>query len=186
MRTVHFDIHLADRQIAGLTMLAIGLHMLEASFPSPLPGVKPGMANIVVIYVWYRFGFRTAASVSLLRVLASSLLFGQLFTPSFFLSLAGAIASLISLWLAQCLSRHYFTAVSVSVLAALAHVFGQLCLVRLWLIPLPQAWLLLAPLWVTALIFGVSNGLVIEALRKRADSGAATIVTPSQALDENH
>lgn len=164
MQSIQFKITLADRQIAGLTALAIGLHMIEASFPSPLPGVKPGIANIVVLFVLYRFGFATAASVSLLRVFASGLLFGQLFTPTFFLSLAGAIASLGVLWLAQALPRKAFSAVSVSVLAAMAHIFGQVCLVRLWLIPVPQAWLLLSPLWLTALLFGISNGLMIQAL----------------------
>lgn len=164
VQTIKLNITLADRQIAGLTLLAIGLHMMEASFPSPLPGVKPGIANIVVLFVWYRFGFGTAVSVSLLRVLASGLMFGQFLTPTFFLSLAGALVSLSVLWIAQWLPSKRFSAVSVSVLAAMAHIVGQLCLVRIWLIPVPQTWLLLAPLWLTALLFGISNGLIIQAM----------------------
>jgi Predicted membrane protein len=68
-----------DHRIAKLTAFAIALHMVEAIIPSPLPGVKPGVANIVTLYVLYRFGFATAAWVSILRVFASSLLLGQFF-----------------------------------------------------------------------------------------------------------
>ena len=40
-----------DRRIARLAALAIGLTLAEAALPSPLPGVKPGLANIVVLLV---------------------------------------------------------------------------------------------------------------------------------------
>ncbi|MBP7881652.1 MAG: Gx transporter family protein, partial [Candidatus Methylopumilus sp.] len=38
---------LDDHRVAKLAALAIGLHLLESIMPSPLPGVKPGIANIV-------------------------------------------------------------------------------------------------------------------------------------------
>lgn len=162
MQTVEIYISRADKQIAALTTLAISLHMLEATLPSPLPGVKPGIANIVVLFVLYRFGWTTAVSVSLLRVLAASLLFGQLFTPTFFLSLSGALCSLGVLWIARRLPSQHFSAVSLSLLAAMAHVFGQVLLVRCWLIPVPQTWMLLAPLLTAAVLFGVVNGLIVR------------------------
>ena len=86
-----------DHRIAKLAALAIGLHIAEAIIPSPLPGVKPGIANIVTLYVLYRFDFATAAWVSLLRVFASSLLLGNFLSPTFVLSLAGAVSSLFAL-----------------------------------------------------------------------------------------
>ena len=163
-RSVTLTITERDRQIAGLTTLAISLHLLEATFPSPLPGVKPGIANIVVLYVMVRYGWATAASVSILRVVAGSLLFGQLFTPTFFLSLTGALASLAMLWVARKLPAAHFSAISMSILAAMAHIAGQLLLVRLWLIPVPQTWLLLPPLLLAGIVFGLINGLIIQFL----------------------
>ncbi|HZV98088.1 MAG TPA: Gx transporter family protein, partial [Methylophilaceae bacterium] len=59
-----------DHRIAKLAAFAIGLHLVESIIPSPLPGVKPGIANIITLYVLYRFDFATAAWVSLLRVFA--------------------------------------------------------------------------------------------------------------------
>ena len=61
-----------DHRIAKLTAIAIGLHLIEAIVPSPLPGVKPGIANIITLYVLYRYDFATAAWVSLLRIFAAS------------------------------------------------------------------------------------------------------------------
>lgn len=170
MHRIRIPITAQDRHIAGLTTLAISLHMLEATLPSPVPGIKPGIANIVVLFVLYRYGFTTAASVSLLRVFAGSLLFGQLFTPTFFLSLTGALTSLGILWLAKHLPARAFSAVSLSVLAAMAHITGQLLLVRLWLIPVPQTFLLLTPLWLAAIVFGLVNGLIVNALLKHAST----------------
>ena len=47
-----------DRRIARLAALAIGLTLAEAALPSPLPGVKPGLANIVVLLVLLQYGWR--------------------------------------------------------------------------------------------------------------------------------
>jgi heptaprenyl diphosphate synthase len=153
-----------DHRIAKLTAFAIGLHVLESAFPSPLPGVKPGVANIVTLFVLYRYDIKTAAWVSLLRVFASSLLLGQFLTPSFLLSLCGACASLIMLSFAYQLPRRYFSAVSLSVLAAFAHIAGQLSIVRLILIPHASVFYLIPIFALAALFFGVINGLITTRL----------------------
>ncbi len=153
-----------DHRIAKLAALAIALHVLEAVFPSPLPGVKPGIANIVILFVYYQYGFISAAWVSLLRVLAGGLLFGQFLSPTFMLSFSGALVSLIVLFWARFLPRAYFSAVTLSILAALGHIAGQLLLVRLWLIP-HTGIMVMVPIFVTAAVFfGLINGLIVNAL----------------------
>ncbi|NNG13049.1 MAG: Gx transporter family protein, partial [Halobacteria archaeon] len=89
-----------DQRIAWLAALAITIHILESAFPSPLPGIKPGLANVITIVVLDQFGWRSAAWVSLLRVLCGSLLLGTFLTPTFLLSLSGAVCSIGILWLA--------------------------------------------------------------------------------------
>ncbi|NCA26621.1 MAG: Gx transporter family protein [Methylophilaceae bacterium] len=168
MTTLHIKTTLDDHRVAKLAAMAIGLHMLESIIPSPLPGVKPGIANIVTLYVLYRFDFATAAWVSLLRVFASSLLFGNFLSPTFALSLSGALMSLFILAWAQYLPIRYFSAVSLSIFAAFAHMTGQLLLVRFWLIPHTGV-LYLVPIFISAaLLFGLINGLVVNALLKKA------------------
>lgn len=157
-----------DHQIAKLTALAIGLHMVEAVIPSPLPGVKPGIANIVTLFVLYEYGFATAAWVSLLRVFASSLLLGHFLSPTFVLSLSGAICSLIALFFAQHLPRKYFSAITLSIFAAFANIAGQLVMVRLWLIPDAGVTYLIPIFSLAALVFGVVNGLITHRLLHNA------------------
>lgn len=149
-----------DHHIAKLTALAISLHVLEAVFPSPLPGVKPGIANIVTLYVLAEYGFATAAWVSLLRVFASSLLLGHFLSPTFVLSLSGSVFSLAALFLVQHLPKKYFSVITLSVLAAFAHIAGQLIVVRLWLIPHAGVAYLIPVFAMAALIFGIINGLI--------------------------
>ncbi len=157
-----------DHRIARLAALAIGLHLAEAIFPSPLPGVKPGIANIVTLYVLYRFDFATAAWVSLLRVVASSLLLGNFLSPAFALSLTGTLSSLTVLALAKHLPSKYYGPLSLSVLAAFAHIAGQLLVVRLWLIPHAGV-AYLAPIFAAAaLFFGAINGMITARLLKTA------------------
>jgi heptaprenyl diphosphate synthase len=155
---------LDDHRVAKLAALAISLHLLESIMPSPLPGVKPGIANIVTLFVLYRFNFATAAWVSLLRVFATSLLLGNFLSPTFALSLGGAIMSLGMLGLAQYLPRQYFGPVSLSILAAFAHMIGQLILVRLWLIPHAGLAYLVPLFMAAALLFGLINGIVTSYL----------------------
>ncbi len=159
-RSIFINTTSEDHQIAKLTALAIGLHMIEAILPSPLPGVKPGIANIVTLYVLYQYGFTTAAWVSLLRVFASSLLLGQFLSPTFVLSLSGALLSLAALFFAQKLPSKYFSAVSLSIIAAFAHVTGQLLVVRFWLIPHTGIVYLIPVFAIAAVIFGLINGLI--------------------------
>ena len=149
-----------DHHIARMAALALGLTVLENAIPSPLPGVKPGLANIITLIVLARFGWRAAAWVSLLRVVAGSLLFGNFLAPGFFLSLAGALLSLLVLAFARHLPARWFGAVTHSILAAFAHIAGQMTVVYLWLIP-HSGIAYLIPIFATAaLVFGTVNGII--------------------------
>lgn len=149
-----------DHRLARLAAVALGLTVLEAAIPSPLPGVKPGLANIVVLIVLARYGWRAAAWVSLLRVVAGSLLMGSFLAPGFFLSLTGAVCSLVALALSMHLPRRWFGAITHSVFAAYAHIAGQMLIVYLWLIPHTGITYLLPVFAAAALVFGTVNGII--------------------------
>ncbi len=153
-----------DHRIAQLAAAAIALALIDAAIPLPLPGIKPGLSNIVTLIVLARYGWRTAAWVSALRVIASGIVLGQFLSPGFFMSLAGACASLAFLALAVRLPRRWFGAVSWSIIAAFAHIGGQLVLARLWLIPHPGIFYLVPVFAAAALAFGIINGLIAARL----------------------
>ncbi len=172
--TIRLDTTSDDHHIARMAAIALGLTILENAIPSPLPGVKPGLANIVTLIVLSRFGWRMAAWVSLLRVVAGSLLFGNFLTPGFFLSLIGAVLSLIVLAFSRHLPSRWFGPVSHSIFAAFAHITGQMLVVFLWLIP-HAGIAYLIPLFATAaLVFGTVNGLI-----------AARFIDNTDTLDNN-
>jgi heptaprenyl diphosphate synthase len=172
-----------DHRIAKLAAFAIALHMVEAVIPSPLPGVKPGLANIVTLYVLLQYDFATAAWVSILRVFASSLLMGQFLSPTFALSLSGALLSLSVLWLAQHLPRRYFSAVTLSILAAFAHIAGQLIVVRLWLIPHASVAYLIPVFAAAALCFGLINGLITAKLISSRLAGSSPVTAAEKPIE---
>lgn len=151
-----------DQRIAWLTALAVAIHLLEATLPSPLPGIKPGLANVITIVVLMRYGWSAAAWVSLLRVLVSGLLLGTFLSPTFALSLGAAVCSVALLWAVTRLPWLRFGAVGYSLLAALAHMFGQFALAYALFIPHPGLVHLLPVLLTLALLFGVVSGILAQ------------------------
>jgi heptaprenyl diphosphate synthase len=156
----------ADRQIAKFAALAMGFALIDATIPSPLPGVKPGLANIVTLVVLMRFGFVVAMQVTMLRIIASSLLFGGFLSPGFFMSVAGGTCSLVALRLIYRLPA--LGPIGCSIIAAFAHIIGQLLLARLWLIPHAGIWFLLPIFLSAAFVFGLVNGLVAAKVLQNA------------------
>lgn len=162
--TIRLESTPEDQRVAQLTAVAIGLALIDAAIPLPLPGVKPGLANIVTLVVLAHYGWATAAWVSALRVFAGSLLLGQFLSPGFFMSLCGALTSLLALAVAVRLPARWFGAVSWSIVAAFAHIGGQLLLARVWLIPHNGVFYLLPLFSAAALLFGIINGLIAARL----------------------
>ena len=76
--------------------------------------------------------------------------------------------SLVALYFVQHLPRRYFGPVSLSILAAFAHMLAQLLLVRFWLIPHAGVAYLMPIFMLAALFFGLINGVVTNILLKRA------------------
>ena len=162
--TVEVQPSARDRRLARHAAAAIAASLIEAAIPSPLPGVKPGLANIVILIVLARHGWRDAAWVSVLRVIAGSLLAGQFLAPGFFLAATGAVTSLAVLGALQALPWCWLGPVGRSVAAAFAHIGGQLVLARLWLVPHDGLFNLAPVFFAAALVFGVVNGVVADRL----------------------
>ena len=171
--TIELAVTERDRRIALAAAAAIALSFVESALPSPIPGIKPGLANIVVLMVLLRHGWGDAAWVSLLRVLVGGLLFGQFLTPGFLLSLAGALTSLAALAATARLPARFFGPVTHSVCAAFAHIGGQLLLARWLLIGHDGIAYLVPPFLVAALLFGTANGLACAWLLRQPDPDAA-------------
>lgn len=155
---------LRDHQIAALAALALSLQVLEAALPSPLPGVKPGLANIVTLITLVTLGWRAALAVTLLRVTAAGLVMGTLLSPGFWLSLFGGLAALLALALLLPLFPRFLSAPGLALPAALAHTGGQFALAWAVIIPHPALWLVLPPLLLAALVTGLITGILAQSV----------------------
>ncbi|MFA7096157.1 MAG: Gx transporter family protein [Gammaproteobacteria bacterium] len=158
-----------DHLIAWLTALAITIHLAESALPSPLPGVKPGLANIITIAVLVRFGWRVAAWVGVLRVLVGSLVLGTFLSPTFFLSFGGAVASIAILGLASLVPGRPFGPLGYSVLSALAHMAAQFGVAYYFFIPHAALLHLLPVLMTAAVIFGIVSGTIVAAMFRSSE-----------------
>ena len=109
---------------ALLVALAMVLSWLESMVPLSLavPGVKLGLANLVVIFALYKLGPRQAAVISLVRVLLVTFTFGNAF--SFAYSLAGAALSLAVMLLLKRSGK--FSLLGVSIAGGVCHNIGQI------------------------------------------------------------
>jgi len=160
-----------DHLIAWLTALAVTIHVLESTLPTPLPGIKPGLANIITVVVLVRYGIKTAIWVSLLRVLIGSIVLGTFLSPTFMLSLTGATASVVVLVVLSQLNTILpfisFGAVSYAVFAACAHMAGQFFMAYLLFLPHPAMFKML-PLFMTAAVLaGILTGIIAGTLLNR-------------------
>jgi heptaprenyl diphosphate synthase len=154
----------ADTRLAWLSAFAVGIHLLEAALPPVLPGVKPGLANVVAVAARCLWGWSTAAWVTGLRVLVGSFFLGTLFAPAFWLSLGGALAALAALAAGALVPGRGLGPVGYSVLAGLAHVSGQLLVAYALFVRHPGLLALGPVLAVAAVATGTLNGLVARAV----------------------
>lgn len=124
-RTLHFT------ELGVFTALAFILSYIESLFPLPIPfpGIKAGFANLVILVLLYRSGFRDALAVSLVRNVLNALTFGSLF--GLFYSLAGSILSLFIMEGLRRIKKPSLSLLSISCAGGIFHNIGQIIIASL-------------------------------------------------------
>ena len=154
-----------------LVALSMILSYVESLIPAfvAVPGVKVGLANIVVIFALYTLGPIEALIVSLLRVILSSFLFGSVL--SLLYSLSGALLSLGGMILMKKLK--IFSTNVVSVTGGVLHNVGQIlvaCLVLETDVLLYYLPVLILSGVITGAVIGIIASLVIKRLENNIRS----------------
>lgn len=142
------------------------LSFVESQIPPlvAVPGVKIGLANIVTVFLLYTLGWRAAGIVSIIRVLLSSLLFGNV--QSLIFALSGALLSFVVMIVAKHLLP--FGTVGVSVLGAIAHNAGQIIAAVIVMETVGVAYYFI-PLVISGTLGGVLVGIVAAVITKRLE-----------------
>ncbi|MCH5304070.1 MAG: Gx transporter family protein [Ruminococcus sp.] len=110
-------------KIAIFTALAMIFSYIEAIIPFNfgIPGVKIGIANIVIVIALYKFGVKETVGISFIRIFLIGLLFGNI--VSLIYSFSGAALSLIGMIICK---RLKLSIVGVSAIGGVLHNIGQL------------------------------------------------------------
>ncbi len=130
--------------------------------PIPVPGIKLGVANSVVLILLYYTNAKTAWEISVGRVVLSGFLFGSL--SSILYSLSGAILSLLVMTLIK--KRDCFTMTGVSVAGGVSHNIGQLIMAFL-VLESAALWYYLPVLLVSGCVTGGLIGILGKEIFKR-------------------
>lgn len=143
---------------------AMILSYFESRIPAfvAIPGIKIGFANIAVIFALYKFGFKEAVAVSIVRIVLVSMLFGS--PISMLYSLAGGVLSLLAMGLLRRLSP--LSEVTVSVCGGVLHNVGQIGMASIMLSTNVVVYYL-PFLLLSGIIAGIAVGIAAGILIKR-------------------
>ncbi len=111
------------------TALALIFSYVETLIPINfgIPGVKLGLANLVIVIALYKMKFTDVFLLAVTRVLLSGFIFGNYF--SIIYSLAGGILSLCVMGILKKSNR--FSVLGISMAGGVAHNIGQLMVAML-------------------------------------------------------
>ena len=149
-----------------LVALAFILRYIESLFPLSfaIPGIKLGLANLVVVIALYSLGAGDALLLSFLRILLVSFTFGNLSMMLY--SLAGGGLS----WFFMIIFRKtkLFSMTGVSIIGGIAHNIGQIIVAMLVVetfdIVYYLPFLMIAGV-ITGAVIGILGGMINKRIR---------------------
>lgn len=148
--------------------LGLILSYVEALIPvfAGVPGMKPGLSNILIVFLLYRYGLMEAVTVNLLRILIAGILFGNPFSIVY--SLSGAVFAIIGMALLK--RAGMFSVYGVSMAGGMLHNAGQI-LVAAFIVENYNIVLYFPVLIVSGCVTGFIVGLVGAVLLNRVRLG---------------
>ena len=140
-----------------LTALALIFSYIEFLVPLPIaiPGIKLGLANIVVLVCLYLLGEKYAFFINCTRIALAALLFGSLFSALY--ALAGGIVSFAAMALLK--KTGIFSVCGVSMAGGVFHNLAQLT-VAAFLVVTAQVYYYFPVLLLSGMATGIGIGVL--------------------------
>lgn len=156
-------------RLALLVAVGLILFLFESAIPRPLPWLKPGLSNLIVVLALYGFGFTAALTVMLLRVVLGALILGTLLNPVFLFSFFGGLLATCAMGGLRYYGGRVFSIIGVSICGAFVHNVTQLSLAAVLVVANVQV-LYLTPLLLLASLFsGTVVGVVAYGLLEKTN-----------------
>lgn len=150
--------------ISLLTVIAFMFSYIESLFPLPVPvpGIKVGIANIVVLIALYRFDFKTAFGLNMIRIVISGLLFSGVFGMLY--SFSGGVLSILVMYLLYKTGK--FSIVGISMAGGVMHNLGQL-LTACLIMETPGLMVYFPVLLFSGIISGIIIGIISYSVERK-------------------
>ena len=157
--------------MAMMIALAMIFSYVETMIPINfgIPGVKLGLANLVIVAAIYLFGGKQAFLISIVRIFLSGIMFGNL--ASIMYSLAGGLLSLAVMLLLKKTDK--LSILAVSVMGGICHNIGQLIVAMLVVENLKLIFyipVLLISGFLTGLLIGIVCRVILPAVKRAYES----------------
>ena len=147
-----------------LTSLMLVFGFIERQFPLPVPvpGIKLGLANSVLLYALYMLGIRQTIVLMLLKSLMSWLIYMNL--SAMLYSFAGGVLSVAAMILVSRMKG--VSPIGVSALGAVFFNIGQIMMAA-WVLGTPQLIVTYLPvLMVSGVLTGILTGVMAKQVMK--------------------
>lgn len=149
------------------TALALILSYIESLIPIHLgiPGVKLGLANLIVVISLYKMSIKEVYILSILRIVLAGFIFGNLF--AIFYSLAGGMLSLSVMCILKRTEK--FSVFGISMAGGVFHNIGQLIMAAIVLESISIGYyfpVLLISGLATGFVIGVISNEMLKRLKK--------------------
>lgn len=157
------------KKIAKISMLlsiSVVLSLIESIIPilnGIVPGIKLGLANIVIVFSLFYLSFKETIYITILRVIIMGILRTGLFSISFFFSISGALLSIISMYIAKKTTK--LSIVGISIIGSIFHSIGQIIIAIIFLSNINIIYylpILLISSAITGFIVGIISNKLIE------------------------
>ncbi len=149
-----------------MVALAFTFSYLESLIPFNfgIPGVKLGLANLVVVVALYIMKPGEAFAIAIIRVFLAGLTFGNVYSIAY--SLCGGILSFAVMFL---MKKTKLSVIGVSMLGGISHNIGQIIVAAIVMETIRIAYylpvLLVAGL-ITGMLMGIISKLIIDRFKK--------------------
>lgn len=162
-------------KLSLLTALALAVYALESMLPRPLPWLRIGLSNALVLTVLLAYGLRLAVSVSIIRTILGSLLVGSFLSPGFIISILAGVASCLVMGAVFYLAKRAFGTVGISIFGALAHNLTQLGVAYVLFIRRSEIFMLIPVFLFLSVGTGIVTGIAAHFLYQRVSSPAVAM-----------
>lgn len=146
------------------TTLALIFSYVETLIPIQfgIPGVKLGLANLIIVIALYRMKLSEVYLLSIVRVLLAGFIFGNYF--SIIYSLAGGLLSLTVMALLR--KKGGFSVIGVSIAGGVFHNIGQLIIASV-IVETFSVMYYVPVLLIAGLVTGLLIGIASDGMLKR-------------------